>query len=67
MRLESELESLHPLFYLDLDEKFLERKITLDQLVVGNDDGHWNAFGHQVTAEILREFLFENGLLNAKQ
>lgn len=67
VRLESELESLHPLFYLDLDEKFLERKITRDQLVVGNDDGHWNAFGHQVTAEILREFLFENGLLNAKQ
>ena len=48
--------------YLDLDEAFLERSITTEQLRVGNDDGHWNAEGHRITAEILDTFLSDKGL-----
>lgn len=43
--------------FIDLDEIYVKRGINLNQLVLGNKDGHWNAFGHNVTAEILLEFI----------
>ncbi|MCH7730750.1 hypothetical protein IID21_04535 [Patescibacteria group bacterium] len=43
--------------YLDLDAQFDSRAVTCHQLLVGNDDGHWNAFGHKLTADILHGFL----------
>jgi len=49
--------------YLDLDRQFTERGISAKRLLEGNDDGHWNAFGHKVTAEALHEFLVEADLL----
>jgi hypothetical protein len=55
-------EGDHP-YYLDLDDAFAERAIPAGRLLEGNDDGHWNAYGHRVTAEILHEFLLETKLL----
>ena len=49
--------------YLDLDEQYREREITPDELLHGNNDGHWNAFGHRVTAEILHQFLIDSELV----
>ena len=49
--------------YLDLDEKFRERKIEAKYLVAGNEDNHWNDFGHQQVALILGEFLEQQGWL----
>ena len=43
--------------YLDLDEAFKERSLTVEILTRGNSDGHWNAYGHQVVTEILYDFL----------
>jgi hypothetical protein len=48
--------------YLDLDQKFRERGITLSHLTSGNHDGHWNADGHRQTAIILDEFIQQNML-----
>ena len=45
------------LHYLDLDAEFSRRAFTKQQLIEGNDDGHWNALGHLVTASILENFL----------
>lgn len=53
------------LLYLDLDQAYTDRSITTEQLLVGNNDGHWNAFGHRQTAVILHEFLAEAGLVPA--
>jgi len=43
--------------YLDLDEEFQERKIRTKFLVAGNEDNHWNDFGHEQVGVILGEFL----------
>jgi lysophospholipase L1-like esterase len=45
------------LAYLDLDEEFRRRDLDARALLEGNDDGHWNAYGHRQVAEILREYL----------
>ena len=50
--------------YLDLDDAFDNRSITPEQLVAGNDDGHWNAFGHRIVAAIVQEFLESESLLD---
>lgn len=52
------------ILYLDLDAEFLARGITKLDLLKGNDDGHWNAYGHQQTALILHEFLTAQKLLD---
>lgn len=49
--------------YLDLDAAFDERGFTRQQLTEGVDDGHWNPFGHRMTAEILQDFLSSKELL----
>ncbi|MEO1996527.1 MAG: GDSL-type esterase/lipase family protein [Planctomycetaceae bacterium] len=46
--------------FLDLDQEFSDRGIVRSQLTEGNHDGHWNAFGHQQTAIILKEFIQQN-------
>ena len=43
--------------YFDLDERFREQGHDMQKLTAGNDDGHWNAFGHQQVAEELDEYL----------
>jgi lysophospholipase L1-like esterase len=52
----------HPL-YLDLDEAFEREGYSPRSLLEGNDDGHWNAHGHEATAEILESYLLDGGLL----
>jgi lysophospholipase L1-like esterase len=49
--------------YLDLDGGFERHGVSASQLLTGNNDDHWNAYGHEVTAEILHEFLADRGLL----
>ncbi len=49
--------------YLDLDEEFQKRKLRTKFLVAGNEDNHWNDFGHEQVAVILGEFLDQHGLL----
>lgn len=49
--------------YLDLDAAFNERGLATERLLEGNYDGHWNAFGHGETADILYEFLVETRLI----
>ena len=48
---------------LDLDQKFESRGYSLDKLLDGNFDGHWNAFGHRQVAAILYQFLVEQELV----
>lgn len=51
------------IFYLDLDKRFADGGISREQLLEGNDDGHWNAFGHEQVGEIMFEFMNKQGLL----
>ena len=60
----SKLERIPPrMLYLDLDEVFVEYGFSKPQLTEEVDDGHWNPFGHRMTAEILQDFLAGAGLL----
>ncbi len=45
--------------YLDLDAEFRARKLRPEFLVAGNEDNHWNDFGHAQVGQILGEFLDE--------
>ena len=56
-RFEDGIKKQAGLPYLDADAEYIARKITPQELLEGNDDGHWNAYGHRVSAEILHEFL----------
>jgi hypothetical protein len=47
--------SRYPVF--DLDQAFIGANHTNQKLIEGNDDGHWNAFGHEVAADLLNRFL----------
>ncbi len=58
------IEAMPNTLLLDLDKAFEAEEISTRRLLEGNDDGHWNAFGHRVTARILREFLISNGLVS---
>jgi lysophospholipase L1-like esterase len=49
--------------YLDLDDAFDANEVTADELLWGNDDGHWNAQGHRLAAGFLYEFLVESQLI----
>jgi hypothetical protein len=53
------------LHYVDADEAFLERRLSSTQLLEGNHDGHWNAFGHRQVADILFQALQRFELLEA--
>ena len=50
--------------YLDVDAEYAARGVTPRELLEGNDDGHWNAHGHQVSAQILYDFLAKRGYLH---
>lgn len=49
--------------YLDLDAEFARREIRAKFLLAGNNDDHWNEFGHEQAGLILGEFLDERKLL----
>ena len=49
--------------YLDLDDEFQRRRLKTRDLVAGNQDNHWNDYGHQQVADILGDFLDKRGLL----
>ena len=49
--------------YFDLDDAFDINGVTADELLWGNDDGHWNAYGHRLAADFLYEFLVESQLI----
>jgi hypothetical protein len=51
------------LAYLDLDAEYTTRGVTAGELLEGNDDGHWNAHGHRVSATILHDFLTRSKLV----
>ena len=57
------ISALSGVLYLDLDQEFAKRKISQTQLLEGNDDGHWNAFGHRQTAMALFQFLVDRKLV----
>ncbi len=43
--------------YLDWDEWFDTQPATTLDILYGNDDGHWNALGHELTGRMLAEAL----------
>ncbi|MGB0578792.1 MAG: SGNH/GDSL hydrolase family protein, partial [Limisphaerales bacterium] len=45
---------------LDLDAECTKRELTFFKMVVGNIDGHWNAWGHKKVGEILRDYVIAN-------
>jgi lysophospholipase L1-like esterase len=49
--------------YLDLDAEYNSRGIAAGEMLEGNDDDHWNAHGHQVSAAILHDFLVNHKLV----
>ncbi len=49
--------------YFDLDQEFAAKNFSLEQLLKGNIDGHWNAFGHRQTAMALFQFLVDQKLV----
>lgn len=51
--------------YQDLDDVFASRNVTVEEILRGNDDGHWNAHGHRLVGDFLYEFLLESKLLDA--
>ena len=62
--LEGELSRLKSIRYLDLDQAFARANETSQSLIGKNRDNHWNAHGHQRTAEALYEFLRSEGLID---
>jgi hypothetical protein len=52
---------VHP---LDLDAAYERVGATYDELTRGGADRHWNATGHEISAELLRRHLLDAGLLD---
>lgn len=50
--------------YLDLDAEFSAHHASVTSLVEGNLDGHWNIFGHRLTANIIHDFLTRSGYVD---
>ena len=61
-RLTQQIQMLQDIDYLDLDQEFAARGLSVEQLSI-KDDPHWNAFGHRQTAEILLQFLADRGIV----
>jgi lysophospholipase L1-like esterase len=57
------ISPLSGVLYFDLDQEFAAQKFSLPQLLEGNDDDHWNAFGHRQTAMALFQFLVDQKLV----
>jgi len=49
---------------MDLDAGFAGAGATYDMLTLGGADRHWNATGHEITAELVWRHLRETGLLD---
>jgi lysophospholipase L1-like esterase len=62
-RLAAALAQHADIAYLDLDQQFAARSLSKPELVGGNDHGHWNTYGHRVTATILHGFLVDAHLV----
>ena len=63
-------ESMHrnpKITMLDLDQEFEAHGFSLDQLLAGNFDGHWNAFGHHEVGVILHQFLARQRMLGPER
>ena len=60
--LEQQLPAVAGALYLDLDHELVAKGVAADSLIQGNDH-HWNALGHQWTAQLLHEFLVQNELV----
>jgi len=52
--------------YLDLDHEFRTRALSFAELTEGVDDGHWNAHGHGIVADILHEYLLTSSLVPSR-
>ena len=46
--------------YFDLDAECENRNLSFYKMIEGNDDGHWNAYGHKLVGEMLHDFLDKN-------
>ncbi len=55
--LEGDLLLKYKIPYFDIDELFIANGVSLDTLLRGNDDGHWNAEGHRIVAGYLYDYL----------
>lgn len=62
-RLERLMGELRKVAYLDLDRALASGGIPNERLIRGNQEGHWNALGHQEVARHLGAFLEEWGLV----
>jgi len=61
-RLIQQIQMIQDIDFLDLDQEFAARELSVEQLTI-KDDPHWNAFGHRQTAAILLQFLADRGIV----
>lgn len=64
-RLEKQIQMLKDIDYLNLDQEFAARELTVKELAIENDP-HWNEFGHRQAAEILLKFLVDREIVPAE-
>ncbi|MEO1994439.1 MAG: hypothetical protein ABGZ17_04110, partial [Planctomycetaceae bacterium] len=64
-RLAESVPQLPRVTYVDLDQIYRERKVAPMEILVGNNDGHWNPYGHWLTADVLLNSLVESGDIDA--
>ncbi len=62
-RLEQRLVDSEDVHFLNLDRALAASRVKNEQLIRGNQDGHWNIFGHKEVARHLEEFLDSEKLL----
>jgi lysophospholipase L1-like esterase len=55
--LAASIQSRPGVLFLDLDQECDARGHSFFKMIEGNDDGHWNAYGHKLVGEMLHEFL----------
>jgi len=65
-RLSKQLPKLPRVTYIDLDQVYLDLKVAPMEILVGNNDGHWNPYGHWLTADVLLKSLSDSGDIEAK-
>lgn len=55
--LAASVQSQPDTLYLDLDHECESRGYSFFKMIEGNDDGHWNAYGHKLVADMLHDYL----------
>ena len=65
-RLSSQLPEWPRVTYIDLDRVYRDRQVTPMEILVGNNDGHWNPYGHWLTADVLLNSLSDSGDIAAE-